>query len=180
EHCVSDMRHGTAYSGVMMHPGPDHGAMTLQKRARAARQRADRALTGRISGPVQNLRELTGYLDNLGADTRDWDHYGEGGPVAELETRVANLVGKPAAAMFPSGVMAQQAMLRVWCEQRGSSRVALPDLSHLLRHELDGPLCAKRGWRCGMWLPRSCVMAVATAPDVGGRRSRCQARCSRA
>jgi threonine aldolase len=123
----------------MMQQGPDHGAMTLQKRARAARPRADRALTGRISRPVQDLRELTDYLDHLGAGAGDWDRYGEGGPVAELENRVANLVGKPAAVMFPSGVMAQQAMLRVWCDQLGCSRVALPDLSHLLHHELDGP-----------------------------------------
>ena len=104
-------------------------------------------------GPCRTCGELIDYLDNLGAGARDWDHYGEGGPVAELETRVANLVGKPAAAMFPSGVMAQQVMLRVWCEQRGSSRVALPDLSHLLPHELDGPLCAKRGWRWGCGCP---------------------------
>ena len=35
--------------------------------------------------------------------------------------------------------MAQQSVLRVWCDERGSRRVALPGLSHLLRHELDGP-----------------------------------------
>jgi len=139
QHCRYDKRHRTAYAGVMTQQGPDHGAMTLQKRAHAARWRADRALTGRIAGPVQDLRELTDYLDNLGAGAGDWDRYGEGGPVVELENRVASLVGKPAAVMFPSGVMAQQAMLRVWCDRRGCSRVALPDLSHLLHHELDGP-----------------------------------------
>ena len=41
--------------------------------------------------------------------------------------------------MFPSGVMAQQSMLRVWCDARGSRRVALPALSHLVQHEIDGP-----------------------------------------
>jgi threonine aldolase len=35
--------------------------------------------------------------------------------------------------------MAQQSMLRVWCERRGSRRVAIQDLSHLLHHEADGP-----------------------------------------
>ena len=35
--------------------------------------------------------------------------------------------------------MAQQAALRVWCERRRSQRVAIPDLSHQLRHETDGP-----------------------------------------
>ena len=41
--------------------------------------------------------------------------------------------------MFPSGVMAQQATLRAWCDRSGSRRVALPDLSHLVHHEQDGP-----------------------------------------
>lgn len=122
-----------------MQQGPDPGATTLEGRGRAARQRADRALTGRISGPVQELQDLTDHLATLGAGAGDWDRYGEGGPVAELENRVAILLGKPAAVMFPSGVMAQQAMLRVWCDRRGCSRVALPALSHLLHHELDGP-----------------------------------------
>lgn len=117
----------------------DHNGRDLAERGSAARRRANRALTGRIGGPLQALRDATDYLAHLGADAGDWDRYGEGGPVAELEKRVSNLLGKPAAAMFPSGVMAQQAMLRVWCDRRGCSRVALPDLSHLLHHELDGP-----------------------------------------
>ena len=35
--------------------------------------------------------------------------------------------------------MAQQATLRAWCDRAGSRRVALPDLSHLVHHEQDGP-----------------------------------------
>lgn len=69
----------------------------------------------------------------------DWDRYGEGGLVTVLETRVAALLGKPAVAFFPSGIMAQQAALRCWADRSVSHRVAIPDLSHLLRHELDGP-----------------------------------------
>lgn len=71
--------------------------------------------------------------------TADWDRYAEGGLVTELESRVATLLGTPAVAFFPSGVMAQQAALRCWTDRSGSPRVAIPDLSHLLRHELDGP-----------------------------------------
>ena len=41
--------------------------------------------------------------------------------------------------MFPSGIMAQQAALRVWCDRAGSPRVGIPELSHLLQHEDDGP-----------------------------------------
>ena len=44
---------------------------------------------------------------------------------------IAELFGTGGAAFFPSGVMAQQAALRVWCERAGTRRVALP------RPELD-------------------------------------------
>ena len=69
----------------------------------------------------------------------DWDRYGERGAVEQLEREVAELLGKPAAVMFPTGIMAQQAALRAWCDRSGSRRVALPDLSHLVHHEQDGP-----------------------------------------
>ena len=41
--------------------------------------------------------------------------------------------------MFPSGMMAQQSVLRVWSDRQGSRRIAIPGLSHLLHHEQDGP-----------------------------------------
>jgi threonine aldolase len=68
-----------------------------------------------------------------------FDSYGERGPVALLEERLTELFGTEGAAFFPSGTMAQQAALRVWCDAAGSRRVALPDLAHPLVHELDGP-----------------------------------------
>ena len=57
------------------------------------------------------------------------DVYG-GGIVAELETRVAELLGKPAAAFFPTGTMAQQVALRIWSEKAANSTVALHPLHH--------------------------------------------------
>jgi threonine aldolase len=87
--------------------------------------------------PAEDFRALADACDAFGFDRHD--RYGDGGPVVRLETEVAALLGKPAAAFFPSGVMAQQSVLRVWCERRGSLRVAIPDLSHLLVHESDGP-----------------------------------------
>ena len=65
------------------------------------------------------------------------DMYGEGGVLSELEAEVASLLGKPAAAFMPSGVMAQQCVLRVWADRRGTKRVALHGLSHFVLHELD-------------------------------------------
>jgi threonine aldolase len=87
--------------------------------------------------PAETLRAVADAADSLGID--EWDVYAEKGAVAAVETRVAELLGKPAAALFPSGIMAQQAALRVWCDRTGSRRVAIPDLSHLLKHEDDGP-----------------------------------------
>jgi threonine aldolase len=87
--------------------------------------------------PGQVLRAVADAADELGVD--DWDIYAEKGSVERIEAEVAELLGKPAAAFFPSGIMAQQAALRVWCDRTGSKRVAIPDLSHLLKHEDDGP-----------------------------------------
>ena len=87
--------------------------------------------------PVDVLRAVADDAETLGVT--EWDVYAERGPVAEVERQVAELLGKPAAAFFPSGVMAQQAALRVWTDRSHSKRVAIPDLSHLLKHEDDGP-----------------------------------------
>nr|WP_246321831.1 beta-eliminating lyase-related protein [Nocardioides panzhihuensis] len=82
-------------------------------------------------------------FDGLAAACRDlgieeWDQYAERGAVARLEAEVGELLGKP-AAYFPSGTMAQQVALRIHADAAGNRRVAIPDLSHLLRHEDDGP-----------------------------------------
>ena len=71
------------------------------------------------------LGNLLAELDRL-EDPDEWDRYGDRGPVAVVETEVAELLGKPAAVFFPSGTMAQQSMLRVWCDRAGSRRVAIP------------------------------------------------------
>ena len=108
-------------------------------RAGAAEPGITRWLVGRASSPPEaELRDLADVAASLDEPGR-WDRYGEHGPVAALERRLAELLGKPAVAMFPSGVMAQQSMLRVWCDAGGSRRVAMPALSHLLRSEADGP-----------------------------------------
>jgi threonine aldolase len=87
--------------------------------------------------PADTLTALGVACAELGID--EWDRYGDGGAVTRLEEEVAELLGKPAAVFFVSGVMGQQAALRTWCERTGSRRVAIPDRSHLLVHEDDGP-----------------------------------------
>lgn len=108
----------------------------LLDRFRAAQATAEPVFWRPTSTPAAVLRELADFAEDHAVE---WDRYGERGAVAQLEAEVAELLGKPAAVMFPSGVMAQQATLRAWCDRSGSRRVALPDLSHLLHHEQDGP-----------------------------------------
>lgn len=82
------------------------------------------------------LRLLADQIDQTWPD-HIFNAYQSGGVVAELEARVAELVGTPAATWFPSGVMAQGAALKVWSEDRQENRVGLHASSHLLLHEED-------------------------------------------
>lgn len=85
-------------------------------------------LTGH--GPVS----AAGLLAGISADTAV-DRYGDGGVVTELETEVAALLGKPAAAFLPSGTMAQQSVLRVHADRRQRRTVVFHPMCHLHRHE---------------------------------------------
>ncbi|MDQ1037897.1 threonine aldolase [Streptomyces sp. V3I8] len=80
---------------------------------------------------------LTGLTDGA-PDVYDLDlpvdMYGNG-IVETLEERVAGLLGKEAAAFFPSGTMAQQVALRCWAGRTGNATVAMHPLSHPEVHE---------------------------------------------
>jgi threonine aldolase len=66
------------------------------------------------------------------------DVYGGGESVKRLEKRVAELLGKEAATLFPSGTMAQQVALRIWCDRTGVPTVAFHPQCHLEVHEEKG------------------------------------------
>lgn len=111
---------------------------TPADRVRAASRTCDAAVSGRPSGPPARVfADQARACEELGIDT--WDSYAERGPVEVLEQDLVQRFEVEAAAFFPSGVMAQQAALRVHCDRAGTRRVAMPDLSHLLVHEEDGP-----------------------------------------
>ena len=110
----------------------------LAKRIAVASRTCETAISRHAyRSPKQVFADLARACDELGIE--EWDTYGESGPVARLEAEVTALFGVEAAAFFPSGVMAQQAALRIHTERAGNRRVAMPDLSHLLVHEEDGP-----------------------------------------
>lgn len=87
--------------------------------------------------PVSAAASLRLAADALDADARP-DSYGEGAVVEEFELRFARLLEVEAAALFPSGTMAQQIALRVHCEQRGTWTVAWHPTCHLELHERAG------------------------------------------
>ncbi len=110
----------------------------LATRVRSASRSCSEAVSGpAFRSPAQAFADLARSCAELGLE--EWDFYGESGPVERLETELVGLFGVEAAAFFPSGTMAQQVALRIHTDRAGTRRVALPDLSHLLHHEEDGP-----------------------------------------
>ncbi|MBB6669553.1 threonine aldolase family protein [Cohnella nanjingensis] len=85
----------------------------------------------------RNVQVLKDALAGVDGDL-DSDMYGSGKVIEDFEARMAELLGKPAAVFFPSGTMAQQIALRIWCDERGMRRVAYHPLCHLELHEEDG------------------------------------------
>lgn len=94
----------------------------------ALRDRCSRFLLGH--GPVR----AANLLATIPADTVV-DRYGDGGVVAELEQKIAQLLDKPAAAFLPSGTMAQQAVLRVHADRRSRRTVLFHPACHVDQHE---------------------------------------------
>ncbi len=59
------------------------------------------------------------------------DGYGSGKGLAAFEGEVAQLFGKEAGVFLPTGTMAQQIALRIWCDQRRNLTVAMHPTAHL-------------------------------------------------
>jgi threonine aldolase len=58
------------------------------------------------------------------------DHYGSGACVAAFEAEIAAMFGKQAGVFFPTGTMAQQIALRIWCDRRHNPAVAMHPTAH--------------------------------------------------
>jgi threonine aldolase len=99
---------------------------------REAMSRCERWLNHRPSASAAAM--LRAAAAAIPADAQP-DRYGGGGFVETFERRMAELLGKPAAALVPSGTMAQQIALRVHCDRRGRDTVAFHPTCHLALHE---------------------------------------------
>ncbi len=76
---------------------------------------------------AESLRELAERLDG----DEQLDVYGTGAYLQSFEAEVAAMFGKPAAVFMPSGTMAQQIALRIWCDRTGRPTVAMHPTAHL-------------------------------------------------
>ncbi|MBP1965260.1 threonine aldolase family protein [Paenibacillus aceris] len=79
---------------------------------------------------IEALQEVDGNLES--------DIYGTGKLIEDFQAEMAAYLGKESAVFFPSGTMAQQIALRIWCDKKGVKKVAYHPLSHLEIHEEDG------------------------------------------
>lgn len=83
---------------------------------------------------VQVLKEAFQQID----ENTESDMYGQGQIIEDFQQKMADLFGKETAVFFPSGTMAQQIALRIWCDEKDLGKVAYHPLSHLEIHEQDG------------------------------------------
>ncbi|GAA2506417.1 threonine aldolase family protein [Winogradskya humida] len=102
----------------------------MDEEIRARRAACTDTLLGNGLGRPQEL------LDSIDPEA-EADVYGDGGVVAQLEARIAELLGKPAAVFLPSGTMAQPAALRVHADRRNTRTVVWHPYCHVERHELQ-------------------------------------------
>ncbi|OME82123.1 low specificity L-threonine aldolase [Paenibacillus sp. FSL A5-0031] len=85
----------------------------------------------------RNVQVLKEALEQWDAE-QDSDMYGNGAIIENFEEKMAKLLGKESTVFFPSGTMAQQIALRIWCDEKGNKKVGYHPLSHLEIHEKDG------------------------------------------
>ncbi len=111
------------------------GTVTAEERA-AIFAACDRFMNGHVhSTPRETLETLAA---EAGAD-EEADRYGTGALIEDFERQIAGLLGKEAAVFLPTGTMAQQIALRIWCDRaHGTACVGFHPTCHLYLHEQMG------------------------------------------
>ncbi|MBO0918753.1 threonine aldolase family protein [Streptomyces laculatispora] len=144
---MNEQARSEAADGTSQPDGPEDAAPSQRLRRIAAWRRAERTLwrAGMDRSLGEQLAELAADADTVTDLGQPVDIYG-GGVIAELEQRVAEVLGMEAVAFFPTGTMAQQVALRCWAGRTGNATVALHQLAHPEMHE-RGALGAVSGLR---------------------------------
>ncbi|MFD5269090.1 threonine aldolase family protein [Streptomyces sp. NPDC058335] len=105
-----------------------------ERRRRASRSARRVLARSGLQGTIRQRLALLDAADEVYDLDESVDMYGDG-VVAALEAKVAALLGKDAAAFFPTGTMAQQVALRCWAGRTGNPAVALHAKAHPEVHE---------------------------------------------
>lgn len=84
-------------------------------------------------GPAEQLRAVADR-----AAGSDKDVYGAGVTLNAFEAKIAALLGKESAVFMPTGTMAQQILLRIVADRRGTRAFAAHATNHVVLHERDG------------------------------------------
>ena len=108
------------------------------------REEIQRACTRFFGHAPRPVRERLLELSQAASEDEYPDRYGGGDIIETFERTIAEMLGKEAAVFMPSGTMAQQIALRIHCDRRGVSTVALHPLSHLIVSE-DSALARVHG-----------------------------------
>ena len=66
------------------------------------------------------------------------DFYGSGDLINNFEKEIASILGKEESIFMPSGTMAQQIAMRIYCDEKNNQNIAQHPLAHLEIHEEDG------------------------------------------
>jgi threonine aldolase len=108
--------------------------MNTGKTLAEAVKQAEYVLGGHGPRSLEVLKEAFREVDgSLGGDA-----YGRGKVIEDFQNKMAAYLGKESAVFFPSGTMAQQIALRIWCDEKQVKKVAYHPLCHLEIHEEDG------------------------------------------
>lgn len=156
-------------------------ALTDAQRQRLSRDCRLHLPLHRDAAPADDFQHLADWCR---AHDVAHDRYGDGPLVQDFEHKIAALLGLPAAAFMPTGVMAQLIAVRIWTEASALPRVGLHPTSHLLLHEEQAwsallglhavplgsraqPLRAGDLVDCGQ--PLACVITELPIRESGGR-----------
>lgn len=81
-------------------------------------------------GPRQSMKVVFQKLADSLDGSETLDMYGTGEYLSAFESEVAEIFGKPAGVFLPTGTMAQQIALRIWCERSNNFTVAMHPSAH--------------------------------------------------
>ncbi|MFT7245174.1 MAG: threonine aldolase [Candidatus Azotimanducaceae bacterium] len=94
-------------------------------------------LPGHGQPGISMKHQLVALADSLSDDILP-DVYGEGEYIAGFESNIAGMFGFSAGVFMPSGTMAQQIALRIWCDRKQNNSIAMHPTAHLETAEQFG------------------------------------------